>query len=500
MCHWGKLSYVESDGEPEIAGRYRLTDRIGHGGMGTVWLAEDGLLGRRVAVKRLRLPPQLDDDERARLLERTRREARSAARISHPNVIVVHDVVEDSGLPCIVMEYVPARSLGDALKEQGPLSPDAAVRTALAMTSALRAAHAAGVLHRDVKPANVLLSEEGARPVLTDFGIAAASGTATLTRTGEFVGSMAYTAPERFHGADSTPAADVWALGATLYEAVEGRTPFERDTWLETAYAAATEEPHPMQRAGVLAPVLERLLAKDPEERPALEEAERLLRDAYGGGRRTEEHTQVPAPAPESATGAAAGATAGSAAGAAPGTAAGSATGSATGSEATTTYGRGEHHGRNSAVSAPSPAAAGTSVEEPVTAHGSTTGHGSATGHGHGSTPGNPGDPAHAGTHTGPGYTRHTPGAQPSQPSHNSGPGYGAGPVPVLDDGSATGGSAVAGDPHGTVVRPPGKPRRRGARVLAWSAAVAVVGGAPAPRGGMVARHGHRPPEPPTTP
>ncbi|WP_111602273.1 serine/threonine-protein kinase [Streptomyces sp. Amel2xB2] len=271
-----------TDEDRLLAGRYRLTRQLGRGGMGTVWLAEDTLLGRRVAVKKLHVAPHQDDEERTRLYERTRREARSAARISHPGVIVVHDVVEEEGRPCIVMEYVPSRSLGDVVREDGPLAPGDVARSGRAMASALRAAHAAGVLHRDVKPANVLLSEDGERTVLTDFGIAAASGTTTLTRTGEFVGSINYAAPERMQGGESSPASDVWGLGATLYEAVEGVAPFRRSSWVETAYATASEPPRPMERAGVLGELIEGLLAKDAAERLTLEQAEEWLAGAAG--------------------------------------------------------------------------------------------------------------------------------------------------------------------------------------------------------------------------
>ncbi|MEV4442506.1 serine/threonine-protein kinase, partial [Streptomyces sp. NPDC049577] len=208
-----------------IAGRYRLTERVGRGGMGTVWRAEDELLARQVAVKRLHVQPGLEEDELATLYERTRREARSAARINHPNVVVVHDVVEDGGLPCIVMEYVPSTTLGDLLKQRGTVGPEEAARIGRGMIAALRAAHAAGVLHRDVKPGNVLLGHDG-RIVLTDFGIAHSTGTSTLTKTGEMVGSIDYISPERVKGAKPGPAADLWALGATLYQALEGRPPF----------------------------------------------------------------------------------------------------------------------------------------------------------------------------------------------------------------------------------------------------------------------------------
>ncbi|WP_420708430.1 serine/threonine-protein kinase [Streptomyces sp. ERV7] len=261
-----------------IAGRYRLVEQIGRGGMGTVWRAEDELLGRHVALKKLHLAPHLGDDERATLHERTRREARSAARITHPNVVVVHDVVEDEGLPCIVMEYVPSRTLADVLKKDGPLDPGEAARIGRSMIAALRAAHAAGVLHRDVKPGNVLLGESG-RVVLTDFGIAVASGTSTLTRTGELVGSIDYCAPERVKGGDPGPACDLWALGATLYQAVEGRPPFRRATPIETAYAIAVDPLEPTHRGGPLAPLIEELLAKEPEDRPTAEAVESRLRE-----------------------------------------------------------------------------------------------------------------------------------------------------------------------------------------------------------------------------
>ncbi|WP_037806928.1 serine/threonine-protein kinase [Streptomyces sp. NRRL S-1448] len=277
-----------------IARRYRLLERLGRGGMGTVWRAEDEVLGRQVAVKKLHVPPHLHDDEVRTLHERTRREARSAARITHPHVIVVHDVVDDEGLPCIVMEYVPSVTLSDLLKRQGALSPREAARIGGAMAGALRAAHDAGVLHRDVKPANVLLAHDG-RIVLTDFGIAVVSGTPSLTRTGELVGSIQYLAPERLRSSMGEPglASDLWSLGATLYQAVDGRPPFLRDTAIETAYAIAAEDhPHP-RGAGALAPVIEGLLVKDPARRMDGSEARRLLEQVAGG-----QVPHVPARAP----------------------------------------------------------------------------------------------------------------------------------------------------------------------------------------------------------
>ncbi|WP_328675636.1 serine/threonine-protein kinase [Streptomyces sp. NBC_00343] len=271
-----------SDEGRRIAGRYRLTEQIGRGGMGTVWRADDEVLGRQVAIKRLHVRPELSADELATLFERTRREARSAARITHPNVIVVHDVVDDEGRPCIVMEYVPGPTLAELLKDGRTLPYQEAARIGLDMVAALRAAHAAGVLHRDVKPGNVLLGT-GDRLVLTDFGIAMTDGTSTLTKTGEMVGSIHYMAPERIRGLTPGTASDLWALGATLYQAVEGRPPFRRVTAMETAYAIAVDPLEPMKQAGPLEPLIEALLIKEPAERPTAEQTERALQTAWWG-------------------------------------------------------------------------------------------------------------------------------------------------------------------------------------------------------------------------
>ncbi|MEU3709293.1 serine/threonine-protein kinase [Streptomyces catenulae] len=251
--------------------------------MGTVWRARDEVLARQVAVKRLHVSPQLDADELALRHERTTREAQAAARINHPNVVSVHDVVLDDGLPCIVMEYVPAGTLGDLIKQAARenrfVDPREAARIGRGMIAALRAAHAAGVLHRDVKPGNVLLGDEG-RVVLTDFGIAVASGTSTLTKTGELVGSIDYLAPERVKGGTPGPASDLWALGATLYQAVEGRPPFRKTTAVESAYAIAVDPLEPPAHAGPLAPLIEALLEKEPGDRPTAEVVEQALRTA----------------------------------------------------------------------------------------------------------------------------------------------------------------------------------------------------------------------------
>ncbi|MFC9241121.1 serine/threonine-protein kinase [Streptomyces decoyicus] len=251
--------------------------------MGTVWRAQDEVLGRQVALKRLHVAPHLDADELARRYERTTREAQAAARINHPNVVGVHDVVDDAGMPCIVMEYVPSLTLGDVIKEaarqDSSVTPREAARIGRGMVAALRAAHSAGVLHRDVKPGNVLLGEDG-RVVLTDFGIAVASGTSTLTKTGELVGSIDYLAPERVRSGKPGPASDLWALGATLYQAVEGRPPFRKPTAVETAYAIAMDPLEAPRNGGVLTPLIEALLAKEPAERPTAEVVEQALRAA----------------------------------------------------------------------------------------------------------------------------------------------------------------------------------------------------------------------------
>lgn len=272
------MEAAEADIGRLVAGRYRLLERIGRGGMGTVWRAEDELLGRPVAVKRVHAPVHLSDDEIATLHERTRREARSAARITHPDVVTIHDVVEDAGAPCIVMEYVPSSTLADLLKQHGTISPGEAARIGLHIIAALRAAHAAGVLHRDVKPANVLLAANG-RVVLTDFGVARSVGTSTLTKTGEFVGSIDYLPPERVRGGGPSPASDLWALGATLYQAVEGQPPFRKDQPIETAYAIAVDPLEPPRQAGPLTELIEMLLVKEPESRPSAEFVERSLRE-----------------------------------------------------------------------------------------------------------------------------------------------------------------------------------------------------------------------------
>lgn len=274
-----------------VAGRYRLGDAIGTGGMGRVWRAHDEVLHRAVAVKELTAALYVSDSERAVLLARTRAEARAAARINHSAVVTVHDVLEHDGRPWIVMELVEGRSLADAVEERERVEPREAARIGLWVLRALRAAHTAGVLHRDVKPGNVLLGRDG-RVLLTDFGIAQIDGDTAITRTGEVVGSVDYLAPERVRGQDPGPSSDLWALGATLYTAVEGRSPFRRTSPLTTMQAVVEEEACEPLHAGPLAPVISALLSKDPATRPDAAEAERMLAEA-AEGRRPDAPTRV---------------------------------------------------------------------------------------------------------------------------------------------------------------------------------------------------------------
>ncbi|MEU9091105.1 serine/threonine-protein kinase [Streptomyces sp. NPDC048428] len=265
-----------------LAGRYRLGEVLGRGGMGKVWRAHDEVLHRTVAVKELTAGLYVAEADRVVLHARTQKEARAAARITHPGVVTVHDVIEYDNRPWIVMQYVDGPSLADRIKESGETEPREAARIGLHVLSALRAAHAAGVLHRDVKPGNVLLARDG-QVLLTDFGIAAIEGDSTITRTGELVGSIDYLAPERVRGGDPGPASDLWSLGATLYTAVEGRSPFRRTSPISTMQAVVTEDPPVPGRAGALAPVITALLRKEPEDRPSAAETERMLLEAMEG-------------------------------------------------------------------------------------------------------------------------------------------------------------------------------------------------------------------------
>ncbi|MEV0389769.1 serine/threonine-protein kinase [Nonomuraea sp. NPDC050643] len=268
------MSDRKQDGR-RIAGRYQLQEPIGRGGMGVVWRAHDELLDRTVAVKEVRYAAALGEEVQL-LNRRTMREARAAARFEHPNVIVVHDVIEEDGRPWIVMQLVQSRSLGAVIKQDGPLPTKRVAEIGLAVLDALHRAHEAGVLHRDVKPENVLLADDG-RVVLTDFGIATLETETQLTVTG-LAGTPAFIAPERLKGLPARRESDLWSLGATLYTAVEGRSPHERGMALATMHAVLTDEPDPMPHAGPLTDVISGLLNKEPVQRLTYEETQRLLR------------------------------------------------------------------------------------------------------------------------------------------------------------------------------------------------------------------------------
>ncbi|MDX2765126.1 serine/threonine-protein kinase [Streptomyces europaeiscabiei] len=262
-----------------IAGRYRLLAKLGHGGMGTVWRAKDETVDREVAVKEPRVPDHLPERERANAFERMRREARAAARLDHPSVVNVHDVAVVDGQPWIVMELVRGRSLGDALQE-GTLGVRDAARIGLDVLGALEAAHAAGVLHRDVKPDNVLLGRHD-RVVLADFGIAQIEGETNLTDTGGFVGSPEYIAPERVLGQRPGPASDLWSLGVVLYAATEGVSPFRRSNTPATLQSVLNATPAaPASATGPLAEAINGLLQKDPARRPTAARVRELLETA----------------------------------------------------------------------------------------------------------------------------------------------------------------------------------------------------------------------------
>lgn len=267
-----------------IDGRFELMEQLGGGGMGTVWRARDTMLEREVALKEVRHGGASGDPAGERLMrERVLREARALARLHHPNVVTIHHIVDTPGLayPWLVMELVTGGSLDGRLKA-GPLPPDEAARIGRGILGALCAAHAAGIQHRDVKPANVLLRADGS-PVLTDFGIAALQESSALTATGSLIGSPEYIAPERVRGEEGNPASDLWSLGMLLYVAVEGNNPLRRATPLATL-AAVLDQPIPApQHAGALEPALAALLVRDPAARPDPEALDRMLAAAQAG-------------------------------------------------------------------------------------------------------------------------------------------------------------------------------------------------------------------------
>ena len=279
--------------------RYRLLNPVGRGGMGMVWHAHDVLLDRDVAVKELILPFGLDSAGTQIAFRRVLREARSAARLSHPGIVTVHDVVEEDGRPWIVMELVRAWSLEQAIRQNGPLPPVQAAEIGIRVLDALRHAHAHGILHRDVKPGNVLLTQD--RVVLTDFGIAALEGEVSITQTGLLMGSPAYIPPERLQGRPITQAADLWSFGATLYAAVEGRPPYEGPDAVAVLGAVLTQEPARPERAGPLQPVIEGLLRKNPADRISAVQAAQMLEQvlaAHGSARPPQPQPETPDPTP----------------------------------------------------------------------------------------------------------------------------------------------------------------------------------------------------------
>ncbi|MFF8969651.1 serine/threonine-protein kinase [Streptomyces sp. NPDC014995] len=273
------------DGVRVIAGRYRLEARLGRGGMGVVWRATDRLLERQVAVKELVPDDSLSAEEARARHDRTLREARAVAQLSHPHIIVVHDVVEEDERPYIVMELIDGGSLADRIAAHGPVEAREAARIGADLLGALRAAHAAGVLHRDIKPANVLVESVSGRAVLTDFGIAQVAGATTLTETGSFVGSPEYTAPERMSGELTGPASDLWSLGALLCTVLSGESPFRRDSLGGILHAVVFADIRTPPQAAPLLPVVRGLLERDPRRRLDAAEAERMLRVFLETGR-----------------------------------------------------------------------------------------------------------------------------------------------------------------------------------------------------------------------
>ncbi|WP_407285039.1 serine/threonine-protein kinase [Streptomyces sp. BP-8] len=260
-----------------VGGRYRLEEALGGGGFGRVWRAHDQTLDVDVAVKEVWLPPAASETEHAQRLVRAEREARNAAKLrSHPHVVAVHDVVIEEGAPWIVMELVEGANLADRLAENGPMPVADVARIAGELLEGLGAAHKAGIVHRDVKPTNVMLALDG-RALLADFGIAVHKGDTAVTTTGGLIGSLEYMAPERFDGVDSGGAGDLYSLGVTLYQALEGVSPFHRDTPTETLTAVVLGQAPAPQRAGRLEPLITRLLDKNPANRPTVAQAQAVI-------------------------------------------------------------------------------------------------------------------------------------------------------------------------------------------------------------------------------
>ncbi|WP_020524772.1 serine/threonine-protein kinase [Catelliglobosispora koreensis] len=277
----------------QLAGRYEMRAPAGQGGMGQVWLAYDRLLRREVAIKQVTVPPKSDAQTLELLCGLALQEAQAAAQISHSHAIRIYDIVQADGLPWIVMEYVPSQTLHQIIRRGGPLDVGYTATIGLAVLGALEAAHRAGVLHRDVTPNNVLIGHDG-RIVLADFGLATWASETTDSQAGP-MGTAQYVAPERAAEGLSTPAGDLWSLGATLYAAVEGRSPYARPTASETLEALLTQPPDAFVRAGALEPVITGLLQKDPPRRLTVSAARRGLLDV---SRLPQTSSQPPAPRP----------------------------------------------------------------------------------------------------------------------------------------------------------------------------------------------------------
>ncbi|MFI9817194.1 serine/threonine-protein kinase [Saccharothrix variisporea] len=259
-----------------IAGRYTLLGELGRGGMGVVWRAQDNVIGRQVAIKELHLPDGIAAEERRVLEERVLREARTAGRLNDPAVVTVFDVVAENGMTYIVMELVEAATLSTIIAQSGPMPQDRVISIALQALSALETAHKAGIVHRDVKPGNLMVQPNG-RVKLTDFGIAQAMDDPRLTTSGSLIGSPAYMSPERIHGHEASPASDLWALGATLCYAVEGLNPYERSSTASTLHAIMNEMPRLTRAHGALGAVITGLLMPDPNARLTGPQARAML-------------------------------------------------------------------------------------------------------------------------------------------------------------------------------------------------------------------------------
>ncbi|MGH8860226.1 MAG: serine/threonine-protein kinase, partial [Jatrophihabitantaceae bacterium] len=269
------------DADSRIGGRYRLVRQLATGGMGTVWEGWDERLQRPIAIKRLQLQPGLSRRDAEVASQRVMREARLTARLHHPNAVQVFDVVDDDNHPCLIMQYVPSRSLHDIVRDSGPLAPPEVARIGTQVAAALAAAHRAGIVHRDVKPGNVLIAEDGTAKI-TDFGISHAFDDASLTSTGMVTGTPAYLAPEVARGAASDFASDVYSLGSTLYMAVEGRPPFGTDpNPMAVLHRVASGRPQPPTRSGALAPMLHAMMSPDPAGRPSMVDIANALPDLH---------------------------------------------------------------------------------------------------------------------------------------------------------------------------------------------------------------------------